>query len=347
MPPRRTVPRARRPAMNSKPPARSRRVRNMQVKQSRRLFGIKQGVGRVTRVPFGPRRNPIRRMLAVNPRLALNANHPSHLALPRAVGPYSVTRVTQSFDLARAVTLLGPMMAYATNKPDDGRWSALVGACSHQASSAINAINNTHFLNALSLGNYSSQDSVAVSAFSVQVMNANALQTTSGMLYIGRLHTAGSYGGSAQTWEEAVEEFISFNAPRLCSAGKLALRGVTLDAVPYNMSELSNFTDILSAQNTNPTIQDTWSDLVATGTRPSTARFAGFAPIVIYNPTLVPLTVLVTVELRTRFAATNPAQASHTHHPIASDATWDAAIRSMVREGHGTKDIAEVVANRG
>ena len=39
-------------------------------------------------------------------------------------------------------------------------------------------------------------------------------------------------------------ELVSYNAPRLVAAGKLALRGVKTNAVPYNMTALATSDDL-------------------------------------------------------------------------------------------------------
>jgi hypothetical protein len=173
-------------------------------------------------------------------------------------------------------------------------------------------------------------------------MNPQSLQTTSGMIYVGRLNSKPKMAGQSKTWKVLANEFVSYNNPRLCAAGKLALRGVKVDGIPYNMSELSNF-EPLSRPNDDPF---TWNDSIITGNM-NTAECWGFAPIVVYNPDQIPLQFLVTVEWRVRFDPSNPAQAAHVQHSVASDSLWSKAIEAMASMGHGAQDIAAVVQRTG
>ena len=126
---------------------------------------------------------------------------------------------------------------------------------------------------------------------------------------------------------------------RLCSAGKLALRGVKVDAIPYNMSQLADF---CPRALINPTPFDReWNEGAFE------AQLEGFAPIFIYNKNNVALQILVTVEWRVRFDPGNPAYAGHTYHPVATDSCWNDTIRGMEAEGHGVVDMAEGIADFG
>jgi hypothetical protein len=180
-------------------------------------------------------------------------------------------------------------------------------------------------------------------------MNPNALQTTNGIAYIGRLNTQPDLLASLTTWAQLADNFVSFNAPRLCSAGKLALRGVQVDACPYNMNMLSDFRRVGTYGEGEGVF--TWNPTAASPTTPvdeySYLSNRGFAPIVVYNPNGINMQYLVTMELRTRFPTTNPAQASHKHHPPASEGSWGAVQNAMTSQGHGAMDIAERVAEYG
>ncbi|CAE7911198.1 unnamed protein product, partial [Symbiodinium necroappetens] len=177
---------------------------------------------------------------------------------------------------------------------------------------------------------------LAPSAFSAQVMNPNALQTTSGILYGGRFHTVPEFDfGSSITGEEFASNFVSYNSPRLMSAGKLALRGVSIDAIPFNMSKLSDFCRLSTDASGATTLSN------------DSPFFDGFAPLVVYNPSGVTIEYLVCVEWRCRFDATNPAQAGHVMHRPSTDNQWHAAIDHAMKIGNGVKDIAESVAAVG
>jgi hypothetical protein len=182
---------------------------------------------------------------------------------------------------------------------------------------------------------------VTPSACSVQIMNGNALQTTSGMLYIGKMKVQPQYADADDvTGAEIANNFVSYMAPRLCAAAKLALRGVHVDSHPLNMQRLADFTQIYNMTTGSTGIPTTaaWS----VGLTPS-----GFSPIVIYNPDGVELNLLVCHEYRTRFDLGNPACASHKYHPPASENTWASLMKRATDLGSGAMDIADVVAKSG
>lgn len=302
------------------------------------LSGIQQGVGRTTNRAFG---GP--GIKSQTPTAALNAFSPYHLGLPRAIGPYTVVRFTMRVNLDRAITILG---TFREDRGETGRpaWSSLVGVQSNIPATAINGTNNGFGIEmpALkSLGNAT----LVPSAYSVQIMNPEAVQTTTGILYIGRSTAMLNAVNDTQPWTDLGENFVSYQAPRLCSAAKLAFRGVHIDAIPQNMSSLSNFLpmEVFGGATAEPTI--TWnlggSANIYSGT-PS-----GFTPIVIYNPSNVGLEVLICLEARIRFDLTNPAASSHVHHKMAPDSQWDNVITRMSKDGAGVKDIADKVAELG
>lgn len=289
------------------------------------LRGIKQGVGRSVAKPFGG--------------LLLNRYHPcmhdafhhAHLPLPRAVGPYTVVRTTQVVVSNKPLQLFGPVLDRANS-----RWSDLCGIGFNTIGNTIGAANNVTLSKFSSIrGNASWTGAQVVPAsFSVQVMNPNALQTTSGIVYIGRIRTSLKPSETlTKTAQDLADQLVSYNNPRLCSAAKLAFRGVQVDLVPFNMSELANFTAI---------DDPTFTQYGAASPDPY-----GFAPMFIYNPNSISLQFLVCCEWRVRFDPSNPAQATHVHHPPASESIWAQAQHAAESIGNGVVDIADRVANVG
>jgi hypothetical protein len=173
------------------------------------------------------------------------------------------------------------------------------------------------------------------SAISVQVMCPTALQTASGIVYAGVMNTQAKIGGRVESWIDYMDKFVQFQSPRLLAASKLALRGVQINSYPLNMTEVSKFTALEQTEDKQFQFDD--------GSREP----AGWAPIMIYNPAAADLELLITFEYRVRFDLDHPASSSHTHHPIASDSTWDKFMRQAVSLGNGVMDIADVVANAG
>jgi len=289
------------------------------------LRGIKQGSGRSVARPFGGTTSA----RAFHP-CHHDAFHHAHLPLPRAIGPYTIVRTTQIITTNAALQFFGPVFDRGA-----GKWSNICGVSFSDVNSTIGGTGKVS-LNAYSAMTSKSWDGcqVAPAAFSVQLMNPNALQTTSGIVYIGRVRTA--YKPSEDLSTKVVDlanELVNYNNPRLCSAGKLALRGVQVDAVPFNMNELSNFT---------PLSQPSFSTYGQGSPNPT-----GFAPVFIYNPNNIALQALVCCEWRVRFDPSNPAQATHVHHPPAPESAWAAAQRYAESIGNGVVDIADKVAASG
>lgn len=288
------------------------------------LRGIKQGVGRSVTRAFGG-------IVSTNYHPCHHdAFHMAHLPLPRAVGPYTIVRTTQIITFNQGLELFGPVFDRANNK-----WSnicsigfndlnAQVGAAGKIALNKFASMNNSNW-NGCQL---------TPAAFSIQIMNPNALQTTSGIVYIGRVRTAYKPSEDLTTdVKDLANELVSYNQPRLCSAGKLALRGVHVDCVPFNMSELANFTALSS-----PTFTQYGS---------SSPNPLGFAPVFVYNPNAIGLQAIVCCEWRVRFDPSNPAQATHVFHPPASESAWAKAQHYAEAIGNGVVDIADKVANIG
>lgn len=288
------------------------------------LRGIKQGAGRSVAKPFGgisnTRFHPCHH----------DAFHFSHLPLPRAIGPYTIVRTTQIVTFNQGLELFGPVFDRAND-----RWSNICSIGFNDLNAQIGAAGK------IALNKFSSMAAggwngcqIAPAAFSLQLMNPNALQTTAGIVYIGRVRTAYKPSADLTTVvNDLANELVNYNNPRLCSAGKLALRGVQVDAVPFNMSELANFT---------PLSQPTFTQYGATSPNP-----AGFAPIFVYNPQAINLQALLCCEWRVRFDPSNPAQATHVHHPPASEGAWAQAQRYAEAIGNGVVDIADKVAASG
>jgi len=179
------------------------------------------------------------------------------------------------------------------------------------------------------------------SAMTVQIINPEALQTTDGIAFIGRSKVVLDLMGDTRTWEDVAKELVAYSAPRQCSAAKLAMRGVQVNAIPNNMSVLSDFVPRRYVDGGTAAQAVTWG---STGFQ---TDFEGFAPIFVYNPSQIGLQYLVTIEWRMRFDPMNPAYAGHTMHQPASEATWSKVISDAESLGHGVQDISDVVGDKG
>ncbi len=262
-----------------------------------------------------------------------DAKLPYHLPLPRAVGPYTVLRVTKRFSSTSELLMFAPFRVPNHAAGGGGDWSNVIAISLVNRALAINAANNVNlhtFSNTLD-----DSCSVVPSALTLQVMNPNALQSTTGVMYHGISSSQLRYGGTATTGTAISDAFVQFMSPRLLSGPKLCLRGVQTNSYPLNMSALADFGPILPFAD---------STVTYTADHPEPC---GFAPIVMFNPDGTDLEYLVTMELRVRFDIRSVAAATHSHHPVASDYTWDSLMKQAAAKGNGVCDIIEAVANIG
>jgi hypothetical protein len=312
------------------------------------LYGIKQGVGKVTRFAFPKRRNGngAKKSISVICKHSLNAMHPTHLPLPRAVGGYTVIRTTDIVNTQREAMLFGCFKGPG-NQFTETCWLSVIGVSNAGPGVLDSPINDptgggsANFYGSAALREASLNSAKMVpAAISVQVMNGDPLQTTAGIAYIGRAKTVLDLMGDTRTWNDVMKELVAFSAPRLCAAGKLALRGVQVNAIPNNLSVISDF-----VPRRNPDEGGVQRHVWTEDTFP--CDFEGFGPIFIYNPDGIALKYLVTIEWRMRFDPLNPAYAGHTMHAPASESTWHSVISAAEAAGNGVMDIADVTADIG
>lgn len=288
---------------------------------------LAQGVAAVPRRAFGTSYGSDLRVW--------DAKMPFHLPLPRAVGPYTVIRTTRRVQMSARVAIFG---CYKFPSDRTGQWTDICVSRDVAAADPINGANNVHSY-AMPLSGLGSAATVCPSAFSVQIMNPEALQNTKGIVYMGTMNTQAKVGGRAESWDSWGDKFIQFQNPRLTSAGKLALKGVQIDSYPLNMGDVSEFTPLSTASVGSAYTWDT--------TQPEPA---GWAPIIVVNanqPEGPDLEFLVTTEWRVRFDLDNPASASHSQHSTASDSLWDRLMRSATARGHNVRDISDAVSEAG
>jgi hypothetical protein len=284
---------------------------------------ITQNVAVSVSTPFGD--NPKPATIASG----LDAFNPCSVPLPRAIGDYTVVRTTQIVTLRDVVMLMGPIY---DGRNTDKYWSSSFCQSSIAAGTAINAASNTR-LTSFETMNTSDWGFARMvpAAFSVQLMNPNALQTTAGIVYMGRARQMIGLANKTITWDALANELVSYSNPRLLSAGKLALTGVQTDAVPFDMNAMSDFqTRYLSLPGTYTNIDPAF-------------KFDAFAPIYVYNPNQIALQFLVCCEWRVRFDPSNPAYAANTYHAPSSLGYWDKLQRVASFVGNGVQDIAAKV----
>ena len=206
-----------------------------------------------------------------------DAKHLAHLALPRAVGPYTTIRATRRISLNTVSNVIGTFQtgsgvhASATND-----WNGTVLITDVSATNPISAGTNAHAFS-MPLDGLGEAATLVPSALTVQVMCPTSLQTASGIIYAGVMNTQAAIGGRSETWESYMEKFVQFQNPRLLAASKLALRGVQINSYPLNMTEVSRFTPLIHEGDGTFTYST------------SSPEPVGWAPIIIYNPNSVDL----------------------------------------------------------
>ncbi len=305
------------------------------------LYGIKQGVGAITKnaFPKSTKKSNGANKSKLQMKYGLNAMHPCHLPLPRAVGGYTIIRTTDIVNASEQAILFGVFKGPAQEFTETA-WLSTI-AVRHPAGGVGNPINgpsNAFFHNSAALEAASLNGARMVpAAITVQIMNGQALQNANGIAYIGRSKTVLDLMGDPRSWEDVMKELVSYSAPRLCSSGKLALRGVQVNAIPNNLSVLSDF---VPRRNASPGVQ-TWTETEYP------ADMEGFAPIFVYNPDGIALKYLVTIEWRMRFDPLNPAYAGHVVHQPASESMWSNVVKDAEAAGNGVMDIADVTADIG
>lgn len=271
----------------------------------------------------------------------LDAFHTNHLALPRAIGPYSVIKTTTKIPVltstaGRVIAVVGP----CTVSDAEPSWTNVCAFVSAVAENPINGVNNAQRFGFSTPAGSWGDSNVCPAAFSVQLICTSPLQISRGDVRVGRSRMAFNLNNQTKTWFDFADEWAQYSAPRLCSGGKLALRGVHTDSRPVNMNRISDFT-------TFRILTSTGQGVTLDGTQPT---YDGFTPTVYeFEKTADPVeyTLLVTCEWRVRFDPRNPAYAAHQAHKPAPASCWDAAINSLGRTVHGTRDIVETVAAAG
>jgi hypothetical protein len=181
-------------------------------------------------------------------------------------------------------------------------------------------------------------------AISVQIIGPNSLSNATGQLAAAVIPARMDLTDDQRSWEEVQTDVTSYFRPRLLSAGKLTLRGVQMDSHPLSMADVSEFLP-LAINPPNPNLAPPSPNISQWDI--NSPYPCGWAPMAFVNPTGAEMQLLIAVEWRVRFDIGNPAVASHTHHGVSSDVSWDQHIRRATAALPGVVDIVEKVANTG
>jgi len=302
---------------------------------------LAQGTGAVTRSAF-----PLVKAKAYTRaqliRHGFNALSPIHLALPRPVGPYMVVRLTKVINSSAKVILFGSVATSEGTNNAEPTWSSTIAIEDVDPTLAMNATNNA-YQHCMDVSNFGIAMTWVPSAITVQIMNPNPISTTSGIVYGGRCKTQLPLANTTRTWNTFADQLIQFQAPRLMSAGKLALRGVAANCLPLDMSDLADFRPYQPSTDG----AFTWDGGAASVA--DSNQFAGFSPLFVVNGGAPDLTLdyLVTAEYRLRFDPGTIACAGHAYHTPGPSGIWEDAIRAGSQTASAFEDIADRVANVG
>jgi hypothetical protein len=174
------------------------------------------------------------------------------------------------------------MMFGSLMQKSTGYWSNICALSSNNGTLAMNGTANCAVWTTpgIDRGTLGSGAQLVPSAITVQVMNPEALNVSAGIIYGGVMNQVPQLGDDPRTWKDFAEEFVSFNKPRLMSAGKICLSGVQASAIPMNMEALAHFSPIASFKSD----VYTWNLEPPTGALLLDCDLCGFSPIVFYNP---------------------------------------------------------------
>lgn len=317
---------------------------------------LAQGTGRTAEMPFGC--SPIPRGPALHPK-SWDAFATAHAPLPRSVGPYTVVRTSFLTQTHARCGIIGtfkrhPLTAGVPGGTVPGSSAILTGGwsnCVMATEEAPTAIGTTaatgfHFApfpggtNAHARATSAETFTCCPAAISVQIMGPLSLSDAHGQIAAAVVPARLDLTGDPRTWDEIQTDITSYFRPRLLSAGKITLRGVQMDSHPLSMSDVSSFEPLLyDTPNPNTTSPLAWGS--------GLPYPCGWAPMAFVNPTGAELQLLISVEWRVRFDVGNPAVASHRHHGVSTDASWDNQIRRASEALPGVIDIVERVANTG
>lgn len=319
------------------------KVIKRKLKPKRGVLGrdLTNGVAAVPRRAFGNRpktANGLRAALR-----GLDATSPVHLPLPRATGPYTPIRVTRRHSSTAYLSFFGTFATEDSASSLPGAlgnmvWINVCGLESAAGSGASTVISAANAMRRISLPMSGMGQGVHLvpSAVTIQIVGVNSVTNSTGVVYVGRSHSQLNLSSSPQTFGDLGTNMVSFMAPRMCSASKLALRGVKCSSYPLDMTDLADFRDLTVTSDAN----FTWD--ATSATRPE-----GFAPIFVFNPSGASLEILITLEWRVRFGIDEVAASTHTYHTPSSDGVWASAVRASASMGHGVVDIVEDVAAVG
>jgi len=279
----------------------------------------------ISRSPAVPRGGPVKKNpmggTNVSSKAGLDAFSNAHLSLPRPVSSYTTMRVTRRIGQMDAKGMIFSPFNFqkiSSSTGDHGNWSNQVGLYASDASKQSNASDCWKSIVLPTNDANWQRKTVVPSAISVRVYNPHNMQTTEGMVYMGRISGEMNWDNATDTVSDLFANLLNYQAPIALTAPELALKPRQIDAVPLDFSAISDFTDF---KNNLP------DDAAYAWTNADAERPGGFTPIFVWNPNQVKLTIEVCVEFRVRFDPTSPYSVTQKHYAPSPIGTWDRLMR--------------------
>jgi len=271
-------------------------------------------------------------------RGALSAHSSRVLGLMQPTAPYTILRHTAIFSSSANVLMFG---TWAIEVATGTVWCPVIAVSDVNANNPINGATNMHLHKFANFNGLGTGAEIAPAAFTVRIINPNALQQTSGVLTASRLQGGGNYGNSSTTWLDAATTSFGNCAPLIMSGSQLAMRPVQCHALPADFTEMARFDRFVLSTDTTLPSPFTWNS--------QSFHPAGFAPILVRNEILPSgsttyshLTYEVTVKWRVRVSPENPFSSTHTYQPVSSASTWQDAVATASSIASGFETVASI-----
>lgn len=259
----------------------------------------------------------------------LNAFSEVHIPLPVSTGRYHTVRTVRTIAVTDFLTLLAPV------RTEHGDWRTSIAYGFPLSTTLLNSasIRQTTSENPFPSGGNDVE--CVPSAFSVQVTCNTSLLNAAGVTYIGRMKTGytAPSAADARSASELGSALLSYAKLRMVSNSELVSRPKQVNAIPTNMVDLSEFT---------PVIDD--ADGATANLSAGNYGFAGFAPLVVYNPTGASLQLQICTEWRVRLDPFNPMHATGVHHTPTPATLWHQITSAAESAGHGVEEVAGMAA---
>lgn len=240
-----------------------------------------------------------------------------------------------TFQTSDYLTLLGPALIQ-TDATGDHEWSNLVGYSAVLPTDIVNGavwkpISIPHPAGTSDVG----MEAVPA-AYSIRVNNPASFANASGLFHIGRLK--GPFNAplatDTRTTADVAAGIVSYANPCTIGGAAIARKGLQVNAVPSNMSEVSHFAHV----NDNGLAAGLGG--AATWT-PNDDEFSAFNPMYIVNVDGKEIAITVCVEWRLRASIFNPMHGAGTQHSPTDSKLWNAVTSAASTAGHGVQDLAE------